>query len=260
VAGIRTPNATAAELVRLDWECSHFGYPVARLAGSDLDHAGLASNLRLARREGIRLVVWPAPDEYEAPLELLGEFNGALVDRKATFSRPLAIDPENHPGPACQRRSLIVPYTLRTATRGLIELAIAAGTYSRFRVDPHFSPASFEAMYRQWIERSVSGTLADRVLVAPRNARDSVHNELAGMITLSESHGVATIGLIAVAADSRGQGIGSALMDSAHLWMQLRKAREAKVVTQLANLPACHLYERSGYRLVGIEHYYHFWL
>ena len=65
---------------------------------------------------------------------------------------------------------------------------------------------------------------------------------------------------VAVAAEVRGKGIGSALMHAAHRWMQHRGAREAQVVTQLVNLPACRLYERSGYRLSRVQHYFHFWL
>jgi hypothetical protein len=42
--------------------------------------------------------------------------------------------------------------------------------------------------------------------------------------------------------------------------MQERGARQAHVVTQLENVPACKLYERGGYCLSALEHIYHFWL
>jgi dTDP-4-amino-4,6-dideoxy-D-galactose acyltransferase len=233
---------------------------VAQLASLDLDDAALAAALRLARQQGVQLLVWPAGSGREVPRELLDAFAGALVDRKASFSRPLPPVLANDDSLRAVQFP-IVPYTATTASAALVELALSAGVYSRFRVDPHFPKEKFEAMYRLWIERSVNNELADIVLVVPLGDHDGVTDtRLGGMITLSETGGLASIGLVAVAATSRGAGIGSALMHAALRWMQGRGAREAQVVTQLANLPACRLYERSGYRLSRVQHYYHFWL
>ncbi len=259
MAGTPTIVSRSA-LVRLDWESNHFGLSAARLVGHDLDDGALSAALRLARQQGIRLLVWPAEGGREVPRELLDEFAGALVDRKATFSKP--IQPrlaDDHSQPAPQFP--IVPYTATTASAALVELAISAGVYSRFRVDPHVTDEKFTAMYRLWIDRSVQHELADIVFVASLGDREAAPGSgLGGMITLSEDRGLANIGLIAVAAKARGMGIGSALMHAGLRWIQDRGAREAQVVTQLANLPACRLYERSGYQLSRVEHYYHFWL
>lgn len=245
-------------IARLDWESDHFGFLVAQPANSDLSDADLAATLRLARSEGVRLLVFPAPDGREVPRELLDEFAGTLVDRKATFCRQFVWTANDRARAEVQPS--VVPYTAATVSTDLGELAISAGAYSRFHVDSHFSNEKFEAMYRRWIERSVTGDMADVVLVVPLNREGATHGRLGGMITLSESAGVASIGLIAVAAEVRGAGIGSTLMRAAHLWMRDRNAREAQVVTQLANLPACRLYERAGYRLSRAQHFFHFWL
>ena len=246
------------KLARLDWECDHFGWLVAQLGGADLSDDALADALRLAREQGVQLLVWPAPGGRMVPPGLLDEFAGALVDRKATFSRALrpVLASDNVP-PGCQLP--VVPYTATTASAALIELALSAGAYSRFHVDPHVPHEKFEAMYCRWIERSVSKELADVVLVVPLNRHDTApHERLGGMITLSESGGVASIGLVAVNAAVRGMGIGTGLMRAAHCWMRDRGAHEARVVTQLANPAACRLYERSGYGLSRVQHYYHF--
>ncbi len=286
-------SAAKPAFVRLDWECDHFGFEAAQLNGEVANDADLAAMLRLARGQGIQLLVWPAPEARDASRAILDEFGGLLADRKATFSRLIAPDLDGSELPSTIRHP-VVPYAASTASPALCELAISAGAYSRFHVDPHFSDEKFESMYRLWIERSVKGELADVVLVVPdvvsrplKNGTGSEPNRpkpvtsrirevpvpvfqqapinrpgtdpLAGMITLEESGGVARIGLVAVAAAFRGKGIGSALMHAAHRWMHERAAREAQVVTQLANLPACRLYERSGYRLLRVQHYYHFW-
>jgi dTDP-4-amino-4,6-dideoxy-D-galactose acyltransferase len=245
----------------LDWECKHFGFFVAQLADADIDDETLASALGLAREQGVRLLVWATTAERHVPSGILDRFDGTLVDRKATFRRPLestVFSDEPH----SPIELPVVPYTSAIASASLIELAISAGAYSRFRTDHHIPNAKFEAMYRLWIERSVAKELADVVLVAPLVEHAVTRNVplLGGFITLSESNGTGHIGLIAVAAECRGRGIGSALMRAANRWMLDRGADQAEVVTQLANAPACRLYERSGYRLSRQQNFYHFWL
>jgi dTDP-4-amino-4,6-dideoxy-D-galactose acyltransferase len=79
------------------------------------------------------------------------------------------------------------------------------------------------------------------------------------MVTASTTDGAGRIGLIAVDDQARGAGVGSLLIRQAHRWMQGRGARQATVVTQLENQPACRLYERLGYHLADVRNYYHFW-
>ena len=191
--------------------------------------------------------------------ELLEEYAGTLVDRKATFGKSL--QPEAVDCNAEEQVGLpVAPYPTTTASPELYALAIAAGIYSRFAIDPHIQMERFEAMYRLWIDRSVRGELADAVLVVPLDKDQAATGRLAGMITLASSNCVATIGLVAVSVEMRGRGIGATLMRAAERWMIARNACEARVVTQLSNTPACRLYERSGYRLLQLQHYYHFWL
>jgi dTDP-4-amino-4,6-dideoxy-D-galactose acyltransferase len=248
----------APPLRRLDWESNHFGIRAEMLVEGNLQDDALAAALRQARSDRIQLLVWPALGGRIAPRDLLDEFAGMLVDRKATFGKSLQSDDFvlDHSQAA---EPSVVSYEAATASPALCELALAAGTYSRFAVDPHIKPERFAAMYRRWIEGSVSGELADVVLVVPLDDCGAATGQLGGMITVAESDGVASIGLVAVAIGMRGRGIGSTLMRAAHRWMRGRNAREARVVTQLANAPACRLYERSGYRLLQVQHYYHFW-
>ncbi len=115
-------------------------------------------------------------------------------------------------------------------------------------------------MCQSWIERSVTKELADMVLVVPHSDhKGAPDGPLVGMITLSESGGAASIGLVAVAAAFRGIGKGKSLMRAAQHWI-LDRVREARVVTQLTNGPTCRLYERSGYGVFCVQDDYHFWL
>ncbi len=244
---------------RLDWESGHFQLEAAQLIQADLDEAALADALGHAKKDRVRLVVWPAAAGREISALLLREFGGTLVDRKVTFGRLLTTVAEAEPRSAAEIH--VVPYAGHGVSDELYELALASGVYSRFKVDVRFAPEKFAAMYRIWIERSVSGELADAVLVAhqPTHANGG-EPSLAGMVTVSLADRVGSIGLIAVAPAARGLGVGSGLIEAAHRWMQAAGASEARVVTQGANLPACRLYERTGYRVVREQHYYHFWL
>lgn len=244
---------------RLDWESNHFQLEAAQLSPAELDESALAAALGQARADRVRLVVWPAAAGRDVSPTLLREFGGTLVDRKVTFGRLLTTPADAEPRAAEEIR--VVPYAGRDVSDELFELALASGVYSRFKVDAHFAPEKFAAMYRVWIERSVSGELADVVLVAHQATHaNGSEPSLAGMITVSQADSVASIGLIAVAPAARGSGVGSGLIEAAHRWMRTAGASDARVVTQGANLPACRLYERAGYRVVRELHYYHFWL
>ncbi|HTM55328.1 MAG TPA: GNAT family N-acetyltransferase [Pirellulales bacterium] len=255
-----TTQGKPPTLVPLEWECGHFGYPVARLDLPGGGDAALSNALELARRQGFRLVVWPTTGDRHLPHEILDRFGGALADRKATFSRSFAGESDSGTAPAPGLECSVVPYSGSVVSPELYKLAISAGAYSRFRLDPNFSQQQFEAMYRVWIERSVSREMADAVLVATAGRSGASDERLAGMVTVAESAGVGKIGLIAVSDSSRGKGIGSSLLLAAHRWMQERGARQARVVTQLDNAAACRLYERGDYSLSALEHIHHFWL
>jgi len=106
------------------------------------------------------------------------------------------------------------------------------------------------------MKRSTLRELADIVLVVtPTDSND----DCAGIVTASAADTVGKVGLIAVLDAWQGQGLGSLLMGAIHRWMIGRGVKQSTVVTQLVNTAACKLYERLGYHLINVQHYYHFW-
>jgi dTDP-4-amino-4,6-dideoxy-D-galactose acyltransferase len=243
-------SAASATTTHLDWDTNHFGFPVGRIAAVIADEE-LEAALSQARTCGYRLLYWATAVDRTPTLRLLDEFGGRLVDRKVTFARSLSAD--DQPTKACA--AAILPYQATKHSSELFALAVAAGAYSRFAIDPRIPREKFERLYEIWIERSMRGEIADAVLVA----RDSATGPIAGMITVKVTDGVGNIGLVAVAASHRGRGLGSQLMDAAHCWMISRGATKTTVVTQAVNSPACRLYERAGYAIEQAETLYHFW-
>jgi dTDP-4-amino-4,6-dideoxy-D-galactose acyltransferase len=266
---IATADATrneATSVTRLEWDSVHFGFQVGRIAG-EVSDVELEAALVQARKRAFRLIYWATAPERQAPLQLLSEFGGRLVDRKVTFARGLHADE----AAATSGGLTIVHYGKREISDELTDLSIAAGEYSRFAVDPRIPRDRFEEMYRIWIAASVCGEMAGTVLIARDPALDgalkatnlpsksSAGEEIAGMITIKVTDGVGNIGLIAVSESQRGRGIGSRLIEAAHGWMVQCGANKTTVVTQAANAPACALYQRAGYTIEHAENYYHFW-
>ena len=211
----------------LAWDSEHFGIHVARITTPCLNDVGLETVLRQARCSGIHLVYWATAGDRELGAALLRKHSGMMVDRKATFlvhDLGAAAGPVS--GPAGSREVQIGRGRIRVLElksvqgepmRRLVDLAIAAGSYSRFRVDPRIPPAKFEILYDVWIRRSLSGELADAVLIA---AGSGAEEHAAGLVTISAVGETGHIGLISVAEEARGQGVGSELLAAAHRWMR----------------------------------------
>jgi dTDP-4-amino-4,6-dideoxy-D-galactose acyltransferase len=253
---VRPANGPGIEaiLLRLPWDSEHFGFAVAKIRDPDMDDASLEAALLVAKQSGIHLVYWATDPQRQVAAPLLRTYSGRMVDRKATFLADLA--PTLPKSLETQAEGFrILEYPKAPASEQLVFLAIAAGTHSRFNVDPHIPKDKCESLYETWIRRSTLREIADVVLTATE-----VEGETVGMITVSKADAVASIGLVAVLQGFQGQGIGHSLVSAAHEWMIARGAKQARVVTQLDNTAACRLYERCGYRLQNLQRYYHFWI
>src|SRR5262249_54005156 len=154
-----------------------------------------------ARHREVKLLYWAASSGRVVPRPVLEEFRGLLVDRKATFQRSLSTaDAESDRVASCH----IIEYPRGAADPEIVRLGVAAGEYSRFRVDPRIPGELFERLYELWILRSIAGEMADVVLVAYGDASPA---RPVGLVTVSLSRGLGSIGLIAVNQSRRGQRI-----------------------------------------------------
>jgi dTDP-4-amino-4,6-dideoxy-D-galactose acyltransferase len=133
-------------------------------------------------------------------------------------------------------------------------LALKAGIFSRFNIDPKFSKEQYENLYKQWIINSTNKKIADAVFVAREGCK------IVGMITVGRKNCRGNIGLISVDENRRGQNMGVSLVSTAHKWFISQGCKIAQVVTQTDNIAACRLYNKCGYHIERTEHFYHFWL
>ena len=239
--------ARAVSSCLLEWDSRFLGLPVGRITDAVVSDSDLATALEDQRARGIALVYWAASAEPGA--DLVRRFGGRLVDRKITWTCDLAsLDVE------AGATAVVQPYAPWMPTAALEDLAVQSAAFSRFRVDPHMPAWAADALYRTWMRRALAADLADIVLVAREATR------IAGVVTVGEAGGDAAVGLLAVDAGARGRGHGQALVAAAQRWAHLGGNPTLRVVTQAANLPACRLYERCGFRVATIACFYHFWL
>ena len=172
--------------------------------------------------------------------------NALLVDTKVFYGKELDKNSQEYSGP-------IYKFEGDIPDSDLYSLALVSGQYSRYRLDNHFPNGSYERLYQCWIENSVNGTLADVVLFYGENDSKS------GLITLKQRGTNCSIGLIAVAPECQGKGVGRELICGAESWLYRRGGRFFEVATQRDN-PACFFYERMGFRQISATKIYHIWL
>jgi len=118
----------------------------------------------------------------------------------------------------------------RTAFRGL----------TRFYADPRFPDDRCDDLYENWMRDSLAGWAA-KVLVIEHDKK------VAGFVTLHLDDGIGSIGLIAVAEEARGEGLGVALSLAAVNWAHRHGAWKMTVVTQGCNIPAQRCFHRAGF-------------
>ena len=133
----------------------------------------------------------------------------------------------------------------------IVELARSSFRRTRFYNDPRFPDAGVDVLYETWARNSCAD--AD-VIVVEREQR------VQGFVTLEAKNGEASIGLIAVDADARRQGVGHDLMAGALNRAAWRGYSEVSVATQGGNLAAQRLFQSWGGRSSSVALWWHKWM
>ncbi|WP_299442085.1 GNAT family N-acetyltransferase [uncultured Aquimarina sp.] len=215
----------------LEWDSNFFDVRVGRLYSDE-------KKVDLTKISNFDLI-------YIHSQTLLENSKIPLYDKKVTFEKKIASE-------AKARETSQVEEYKGELNEELINLSIASGTYSRFKLDPRLSN-HFEKFFTLWIKNSLNGKLADYVFVYKKE------NKIVGFISLKKNDSFYQIGLIATSPLHRGLGIGSALLQKVEEIAKSEKNSKIIVVTQLDNETACNFYKKNGYQIKSKEYIYHYW-
>ena len=226
----------------LDWDSRFFDLSVARVT----DYQGDAPALRSVLKDNVADIIYLFSDTSLGAETMEGTpFEAVALGEKVVYERGL------EDLPPATRNVVEVPANERAPE--LFALALQSGWDSRFKRDPYLPPGAFTNLYREWMRKSLSRTMADQVLA---HRTGSVYT---GFVTLRRRETHASIELIAVAEGHRGRGIGAHLIHAA-LHDAARAAYDkVRVVTQASNEGACRAYEKYGFVPVRREYVYHLW-
>jgi dTDP-4-amino-4,6-dideoxy-D-galactose acyltransferase len=228
----------------LDWDSAFWGVTVGRIGADTLTADRWADTDGWARAHDVDCLYFLArPDDPET-VGVAQEAGFRLVDVRVELVRTAEANE-----PAGRVRSY-QPDDLET----LRLIARTSHSTTRFYADPHFPRERCGDLYDTWIVRSCDGW-ADAVLVAESAGRP------AGYATchLDSTSNRGSIGLIAVSAAARGQGLGSDLVLGALCWCRDRGAADVSVVTQGGNVPAQRLFQQCGFRTSSTGLWFHRW-
>jgi dTDP-4-amino-4,6-dideoxy-D-galactose acyltransferase len=233
----------------LEWDSDHFHIPVARVRGNRLAPGDVERVEEWCMQRGIRCLYFLCDSDCESSAAAAESRGFRLVDVRVT----LQLDGR----PPAPRRGLAAGIAIRAARPddlpALITIARRAHTDSRFFADPQFSREQCEGLYETWIRRSTNGW-ASAVWVADTGG------PAVGYITChGGTSAPGSIGLIGVASQCQGRGIGPALVARAVAWFLESGARPVTVVTQGRNIRAQRLYQRAGFITSAVQLWFHRW-
>ena len=225
----------------LEWDSSFFGLRIGKAIVSTQKVLEELSFMRDKLSEMYDLIYIFTNNDSAAPIP-----GSILVDRKVVYSMEVA-------GPSSFDCN-IVEYKETFVSEDLLKLSLTSGEYSRYRLDKHFPPNSYERLYTRWIEQSVNHSIANEVFCY------MVNDSPKGLITLKHDNDYGVIGLVATDSECRGMGIGSAMLQHVKQYLFTKGGRKLNVATQYDNKAACHLYEKAGFTVSSCTNVWHWWL
>lgn len=231
------------KIERLDWDSDFFDLRIGRVNISSEEEVKLLAGQQTLLKNNYDLVYVFAKHGLD-----FSAANARLVDEKVVYTLSNNIFHfEANP-------NIILWGDDKGVTDDLLHLALVSGKYSRFRLDDKFPKGSYERLYSRWIEQSVNGTIASGVLCY------MVDDVPKGLVTVNDDNGKCTIGLVAIHEDLQKKGIGTVMMRHVLNYAESMHCGQISVATQLENVPACRLYEKSGFEVESVTDVWHWWV
>lgn len=236
----------------LEWDSEFFGVTIGRLRSERLDRASLDLAVEWCGQHEVDCLYALLTAEDAHTVRLAEEAGARFTDMRVTMRAPAGQEPESPVADAPMPAPALRPSEPEDVP-ALETIARAAHAHSRFYFDTSFPDERCDALYERWIRESCAG-FADEVIVAELDGR------AVGYVTMHlDPSAAARIGLLGVAEDTRGRGIGAALADRAVAWARERGVSSVTVATQARNVSALRLYAQRGFLVESVALWYHLW-
>jgi len=230
------------------WDSAFWGFPVAKINGSRLTDESLRRAQDWAAQEKTRCLYFAADGSDGETLRLASKGGFRFVDVRVDMEKHLSGSIKDQPTALGVRIS-------RTADLIVLkDIARYSHEDTRFFKDMSFDRAQAAELYAEWVERDAREHV---ILVAtmPNNTRSVL-----GYVTCQlEALGKGRIGLIAVAREVRGKGLGGELVKAALSWFADKSITMVCAATQACNVPALRLYESAGFKAHETKVWFHWW-
>lgn len=222
------------EIKRLNWDSDFFGFEIGEI---DID-------AEFYNTESFDLIVVKQTQDKE---QNILNFENSFKETKVIFNKILSSNDLN------ELDDCAIDFDVFPAhNSSFYALAFESGKYSRFKLDTKLNH-KFEMLYSKWIDNSLNKQFADKIFYLEEQ------NEIIGFITVKNNGNFATAGLLAVAQDQQGKGIGRKLLSKVEKHCISQNILELRIPTQKENLPACYFYSKMGYEIIEEITIKHYW-
>lgn len=245
-------SATADNLCTfLEWDTNFFGYRIARVNSHILTETDAKAIDNWCLDNTIDCLYFLASSNDMNTVRIAENHHYRQVDARVVYEHKL----ENLVKEDGANSSYNLDIARVSDIPDILGMMTNSFVHSRFYYDPNFSEEQCNELYRTWLIRSVEDNFADRVFVMRKDDKA----EAFLTCKLDTDLSIGTMGLMNVAQLARGQSLSTRLTKSALNYFKQSDMKTGQVATQLRNIIANRLYQKSDFRIVEAYLWYHKW-
>jgi GNAT superfamily N-acetyltransferase len=243
-------GSAAAPCELLEWDSEHFGFPIARIAGTTLTESSAEAADAWCLDQGVRCLYFVADADEPETGRVAAAHGFRMVDTRIIVRRSYDGLLDLPAGPE--------EVTTREATEEDLDYArrLAARSHhaSRFYFDGGFPEDRCDALYEAWVERAARDP-ERRLLIPVVDGEPIGYNVAAPIGPDREAYGE----LVAIDERHRGKGYGRAMLFGGYRHGAEFGARTHKGTLSHRSLVNIRLHEKLGFLTDEINIWHHKW-
>jgi dTDP-4-amino-4,6-dideoxy-D-galactose acyltransferase len=237
----------------LDWDSRFFKMPVVKIVISKNENITTAETLAYCIQQQYKMLYFFVDCNNYNALEELCKQTGPSISTKLVFS--MKCIKQNNKGEGFEGFTLIHKNEIeQNLKKGLLKLAIKAGTFSRFKLDKKIESGLFEEMYSHWINKIINDS--DTQIIAIANALPD-KKEIIGFLAYKKMTDDFKVEFIAIEKKWQGRGLGNALLKKMMHEANEKNIKQIFVETQMENKVACAFYTACGFNITETIKIFH---